>query len=424
MSAAIVAGDLAHVWRSSSSTRRRCRRRRTGGAGGVPRLQTEVMAGQYLDLRLAARPLDGSAADPAAAIADARRSAPEVRRHGDASAATRRGGREATTRLDRAPHYGDAVGWRSSCVMTCSADGRPSSHRQSCSTYCRTALSRVLRTLARTSGDDRATVVRALASDVDEATCDLVRHIVTRCGHAEIEAEIARLVDIATTAVRDLPAEARRTCCRSSGSRRSGALIVARPVVVIGAASAVFRPRPPRRCQARGPRGRGKRSAGGRVAGSTSTATPSTPDRPCHHGRLVAACFASAGVEMAHRSALHRVTHASPASPMATSCARHGRDAMRSRSARRAARRRVLRRFCDWLERLYELGMPNFIAQLRLALGFVRTARSRSRAVAPVVRSADSRRWWGDGLATTVCAIFSFQAICAARRMRHSLHGV
>jgi phytoene desaturase len=82
---------------------------------------------------------------------------------------------------------------------------------------------------------------------------------------------------------------------------------------------------------------------------------------------LVRACFASAGVEMSS------LLDVEPVDPMYRACfadgselrVRHGRDAMRDeiRSVCGAADAASFDGFCDWLERLYELEMPNFIAR-------------------------------------------------------------
>jgi geranylgeranyl diphosphate synthase type I len=220
MSAAVVAGDLAHVWAQqlfdeaplSGSARRRARVVFT-------RLQTEVMAGQYLDLRLAARPLGPNTGDDTASdvIDGARR------------VALLKSGRYTVTRplqlgaavagsddaLDGVlTRYGDAIG----VAFQLRDDvlglmGDPARTGKSCSDDLREGkrTELVLRTLARSSGEDRTLVVRALGDPhVDDATCERVRAVVTRSGAlAEVEQEITRLFDEATAAIRDVAPAAR-----------------------------------------------------------------------------------------------------------------------------------------------------------------------------------------------------------------------
>jgi phytoene desaturase len=82
---------------------------------------------------------------------------------------------------------------------------------------------------------------------------------------------------------------------------------------------------------------------------------------------LVEACFASAGV------AMDELLELLPVDPMYRACfadgtelrVRHGRDAMRDeiRQVCGAHEAGEFDGFCDWLTRLYELEMPNFIAR-------------------------------------------------------------
>jgi isopentenyl-diphosphate delta-isomerase type 1 len=215
--AAIVAGDLAHVWAQqlfdaaplSSASRTRAR-------AVFSLLQSEVMAGQYLDLRLATRRLDGDV-DLTGVVEEARR------------VALLKSGRYTVTRplqlgaavagvdpvLDeRLARYGDAIGvafqMRDDLLGLV---GDPDRTGKSCADDLRegkrTVL--VLRTLARADARDRGVVLDALGDPhVDAAACERVRDIVEHTGaRAEIEREIRALSATACTAIAAVPEPAR-----------------------------------------------------------------------------------------------------------------------------------------------------------------------------------------------------------------------
>ena len=293
-SAAILAGDLdVRLGRPAVRLRRRCRASIDRARRAFNTLRAEVMAGQYLDLRLAARTRRRRGRRPTRRIAEIR----PVHRYPTAGARPAPRGRAGFTRvsLPALAAYGDAVGIAFQLrddVLGLFGDPGGTGKRPR-PTICARASARCS-SCGRCGWPDRPArrLLEAALGDpaLDDGDADRCREIVAAMRCARVHRDAARR-GARSRGGRRARAGARTGARRARGSwrrsRSGGSMIrdtrVARPVVVIGAglgglaAACHLAGRGHDVVVVEAGDGPGRRAGRVRDAGATG----STPARPC-----------------------------------------------------------------------------------------------------------------------------------------------